>query len=286
MLFEHKSKIIRVLNTNAVLVKERKGQEVILLGAGIGFKQKPGGIVDESKIEKQFVLEDKQQQSRFQKLLNDIPQEYILVAEQIITLGQNMLSVKLNESIHISLADHIHTAVENQKMGVQIPNNLLLDIRSCYTSEYEVACHGLDMVETSLGTRLPEDEAGFIAMHFVNAEYGGENTNVKKVITFVNEINQFVLKELQITPDESSLSYYRYMTHLKFFAQRVMKEEHYDDGVDLLLETLLPRYQREYACCQKVAAYIREHYQYEANSSEQIYLTVHLAHLTGGKTQL
>ena len=44
--------IERVLNTNAVLSRNGEGEEIILLGAGIGFKQKPGGEVDMAKAEK------------------------------------------------------------------------------------------------------------------------------------------------------------------------------------------------------------------------------------------
>lgn len=53
-------------------------------------------------------------------------------------------------------------------------------------------------------------------MHFVNAQYGKENTNVKKIITFVRDVNNFILNELDIKPDEDSLFYHRYMTHLNF----------------------------------------------------------------------
>ena len=198
----HPMKILRVINTNSVLVKDSDGNETILLGAGIGYKQRPGKPVDETKIEKCFVLKDKTQQNRFQALVNNIPQEYIIVAEQIISLAKSLHNMKLNESIHISLADHIHTAILNMQDGVAIPNPLILDLKRYYSEEYGVALQGIDIIENNLGYRLPEDEAGFIAMHFVNAQYGNENTNVKKMIEFVREINQFILDELDVRPDE------------------------------------------------------------------------------------
>lgn len=273
-------KIIRVLNTNSILTRDKNGEEIVLLGAGIGFKHKPGDSVDESKIEKQFVMKDEAQQTRFKELVNNIPQEYILVAEQIISLAKGLNNTKLNESIHISLADHIHNAIINMQDGIMIPNNLLWDIKRYYTAEYEIAMEGLNIIENELKCRLPEDEAGFIAMHFVNAEYGNENTNVKRIIEFVKEINQLILAELNVTPDENSLNYYRYMTHLKFFAQRVTENIHYKEEDNVILENVLSKYTKEYNCSKHVAKYIQDNYNYKANDDEILYLTVHLAHIT------
>lgn len=273
-------KITRVLNTNSVLSKDAGGNEIVLLGVGLGFKHKIGDHVDEDKIEKQFVLKDKAQQFRFQELVNKIPPDYIMVAEQIISLGKLHYTMKLSESIHISLADHIHTAVINKKNGIQIPNSLLLDIKHYYADEYRIALEGLDLIKEKLGCALPDDEAGFIAMHFVNALYGSENTNIKKMLQFVSQINELILNDLGVSPDENSLNYYRYMTHLKFFAQRVITNLHYDEEDTIILDTILSKFQKEYSCSKKVCEYIKEKYNYKATNNEILYLAVHLTHLT------
>lgn len=205
--------ITRVLNTNAVLSADSDSNEIVLLGRGIGFKARPGDNVDETKIEKRFTLNDKKQLSRFRELLEQIPSEYIFVAEQAISFAKRFYNLQLNESIHISLADHLHSAVENAKLGIQIPNSLLLDIKQYYPREYEIGQQTITFVDDKLHIKLPEDEWGFVAMHFVNAQYGKENTNVKKIITFVRDVNNFILNELDIKPDEDSLFYHRYMTH-------------------------------------------------------------------------
>jgi beta-glucoside operon transcriptional antiterminator len=273
-------KITRVLNTNSILTQDAAGEEIVLLGAGIGFKKKPGDDVDLAKIEKRFVMKDKSKQEHYQELVNNIPQEYIMVAEQIISLGKNIHNMKLNESIHIALPDHIHMSIVNLQNGITIPNSLLLDIRRFYPNEYEIAVTGLELIKNELGYELPEDEAGFIAMHFVNAQYDKENTNVKKVIELVKVIHKLVLTELNVTPDENSLNYYRYMTHIKFFAQRVIENFHYENDDSTILDSILIRYPKEYMCSRKVCNYVKEHYNYKASHDELIYLTVHLVHLT------
>lgn len=272
-------KIIRILNTNAVLTQDENGDEIILLGAGIGFKCRVGDAVEERKIEKRFIMKDKVHQSRFQELINGIPQDYVMIAEQIISLGVAH-QMKLNESIHISLADHIHTSIENLKIGITIPNALILDIRHFYPDEYEIAIKALALIKEQLGYELPKDEAGFIAMHFVNAQYGTESVNIKKTIQFVREINELVMLELKADVDEMSLNYYRYMTHLKFFAQRVISNQHYQDDTGSILDTLLISFKKEYACAKKVAKYVKSNYNYQVGRDELLYLTVHLAHLS------
>ena len=273
-------KIIRVLNTNSVLTRDPNGEETILLGAGIGFKHRPGDDVDESRIEKKFVLKDREHQSRFEELVNSIPQEYIMVAEQLISLGKTLHNMKLGESIHLSLPDHIHTAVINKQNGIVIPNTLLLDIRQFYMNEYEIGIRGLELIRDQFQCELPEDEAGFIAMHFVNAQYGSENTNAKKIICLVRELNELILRELNMSPDENSLNYYRYMTHLKFFAQRIVRNYHYQSEDNSILDAMLLKYPKEYMCSKKVCNYVKKNYGYKANHDEIIYLTIHLTHLT------
>lgn len=273
-------KITRVLNTNAVLTTDPQGEETILLGAGIGFKHKPGDAVEEAKIEKRFVLKDKDHQSRFEELINSIPQQYIMVAEAIISLGRSLYDMRLSESIHISLPDHIYTAISNKENGIVVPNTLLLEIQQFYMNEYELGCRALELIHQELGCELPVDEAGFIAMHFINAQYGSENTNAKKIIRLVRELNNLVLQELKVTPDETSLNYYRYMTHLKFFAQRIVQNRHYEGDEDTLLDAILLKYPKEYLCSRKVCSYVKNNYNYKPSHGELIYLTVHLARLT------
>lgn len=118
-------------------------------------------------------------------------------------------------------------------------------------------------------------------MHFVTAQQKEANLNAKKVIGFVREINDRILAQLNIETDKNSISYYRYMTHLKCFAQRVLQNYHYpDDSESTILQTLMEQYPREYACSKNVCEYIREKYGYNAGADEEIYLAVHLARLS------
>lgn len=272
--------ITRVLNTNAVLSKNEADEEIVLLGAGVGFKSRPGDIVDITKVEKQFIMNNKQHQSRFQKMIESIPNEYILVSEHIISLAKNMYNMTLNESIHISLADHIYNAVRHANQNIFLTNALLNDIKQLYKKEYDIASQSILLIKEQLHCELPEDEAGFIAMHFINAQLATENMNVDHLVEFTKKLNDMIKEELSITFDEASLSYYRYITHLRFFAYRILQNvEYQDDNLDFI-KPLLLQYPKEYRCAKKVCKYIKTNYHYAITKNEILYLTIHLAQLT------
>ena len=130
--------INRVLNTNTVLTTDTNGDEIVLLGAGLGFKRKPGDSVDQKKVEKQFILRDKRNRSSFEKLMERIPHEYVVLAEKLISEAKTVYGLELNESIHIALPDHIHSAVENYRDGLVITNPLTLELRQFYPEEYSL----------------------------------------------------------------------------------------------------------------------------------------------------
>lgn len=49
-------KVDRIYNNNVIQVQSEQGQEIIVMGRGIGFQKKVGDAIDTSLIEKTFVL--------------------------------------------------------------------------------------------------------------------------------------------------------------------------------------------------------------------------------------
>ena len=62
-------KIIRVLNTNAVVSLNHEGREIIITGAGIGFKKKKGQELDKALIDKVYYLQNAEDNSRLQQVV-------------------------------------------------------------------------------------------------------------------------------------------------------------------------------------------------------------------------
>lgn len=200
-------KIAKVINNNVISVLNERGQELVVMGRGIAFQKKPGEMVDESRIEKIFRLDNKDISDRFKTLLDEIPIEFMEVSEEIISFAKMRLGKKLNESIYVSLTDHIHFAIERHKKGLDIKNALLWETKRLYRDEYSIGKEALDMIKHKTGVELPEDEAAFIALHIVNAELNEEMPNIVNITKVMQEILNLVKYHFHIDFDEESLHY-------------------------------------------------------------------------------
>lgn len=275
-------KIEKILNTNAVIAQNEHHESVLLLGSGLGFKKKPGEKAEEDRVEKWFVLKEKSSVAQFEKIVESIPEDYIMAAEEIIEFGKRLNpDLKFSEHIHLSLVDHLYNAAENLKEGIVIPNTMLEDIANFYPREYSIGIEGLKIAKLRLGVEFPEDEAGFVAMHFVMAQQGNEHTNIRKMLQLVHELDQMIREDLDVDTNPESLAYFRYMTHLKFFAQRVVQNVHYNEQnlSDSVVNVLAMQYPEEYRVSKKVLRFVEQKYGYSGGKEEDLYLAVHLARI-------
>ncbi len=75
-------KIIRVLNTNAVVSVDSQGMELIMTGPGIGFKKRKGENIDQSLVDKTYHLENKEESKRHRKSKRDFGVPWIVKEEK------------------------------------------------------------------------------------------------------------------------------------------------------------------------------------------------------------
>jgi len=270
--------IHRVINNNVVSTKEYGQLEKIVMGRGIGFKKKIGDSIDSEKIEKTFILSNQDDLKKFRELVNEIPIEYMILTEEIITYAKASLGKRLNDLIYVSLVDHIYTAIERKKEGIAVKNAMLWDIKRFYPDEYKIGLKALEMVEDKFNVDLSEDEAGFIALHLVNASLDDSNfEEVVKISEIVQQISNIVKYEFKINFNEESVYFYRFITHLKFFAQRVIKGKTFDDGVDDDLFLMVKnKYKNSYECVGKIDEFLQNVYGYKLSNEETLYLTIHI----------
>ena len=209
--------IQKVINNNIVSAYDEMGREVVVMGRGLGFGAKPGMTVDPSRTEKIFRIESSGVVQKFKELIADMPLEHAEISNDIIAYAESTLKLELNQSIYVTLTDHINFAIERYRKGIVFENALLWEIKRFYAQEYELGQYAVRLIGEKLKIFLPEDEAGFIALHFVNAEYG---TNIQDAVRFPNlvrDILDIVISELKISLDEKSLHYERFVTHINFF---------------------------------------------------------------------
>ncbi|WP_209122731.1 BglG family transcription antiterminator LicT [Alkalihalobacillus sp. BA299] len=269
-------KIEKILNNN-VIVSIKDKQEVIVMGRGIAYNKRTGDDINEEQIEKIFTLEDADITKKFKTLIADIPMEYMELSERIINYAKIHLGKKLNDSIYISLTDHIHFAIERYKNNLPIKNGLLWETKHLYKEEFEIGMEALNMICEQFNVILPEDEAAFIALHIVNAQLNEDMTNIVDMTKVIQDILTIVKYHFRMEFDESSLNYYRFITHLKFFAHRLVKGNHYNnEPEDDLLNVIKNKYPEANKCSEKIRKFVEKQYHYELTDEEMLYLTIHI----------
>ena len=185
--------LVTILNNN--------DKESVVMGRGIAFQKKKGDEIDDTKVEKIFVLENNNVNDKFLKLINDIPVECIEVAEEIISYAEENL-------------------------------------------------------ETTLNQDMPE---------------------IVNMIKVTEEILKIVIYHFNIEFDEESINYYRFLTHLKFFTQRLFNGNYYEDYDNELFDMMSIKYPESYECVKKIKKFIYDTYGNNLTKEEMLYLIVHIS---------
>lgn len=271
-------RVSKILNNNLVLSKNEKNEEIIVKGLGIGFRAKRGDKIDESLIEKIFYPENHQNSIQIQQYLLSIPEEYLDFVQKFVDkVREREPDLHLNNSIYLSLSDHIMGTVERFGNGICLKNVLLLDIQQLYKKEYEYGLNMVEEVNRTFHVQLPADEAGFIALHFVNAEEGQQNNDSYQIAMIVNQVQEIVKTFFSdITFNESSLYYQRFLTHLKYFAQRYLHKELPYDEDENLFQIIQEQCREAYGCVKLIYLMMEEKYHYALSKEEMVYLSIHI----------
>ncbi|AGF54498.1 BglG family transcription antiterminator LicT [Clostridium saccharoperbutylacetonicum] len=271
--------IKKIFNNNAILAKDSEKNEIVVMGRGIGFKKNVGDKLDENLIEKTFILKQKDASEKFKLLLEDIPTEHVSLCYDIIEYAKNILGVELNDYIYVTLTDHISYTLKLFDEGLNRPNPLIWEIKKFYSKEFEIGLKALEFIESETEKKLPEDEACNIALHLINAQVNKKGNNVKdiaKQAKMIQDILNIVKYTYNIELDEKSLNYERFVTHLRFFFQRLNKEEKIENEDDFLLKQIKVKYKKAYECMLKIQTYLNK----DLSDEEQLYLTIHIQRVT------
>ncbi len=271
-------KILKVINNNVVSAYNEQGKEVVVTGKGVGFQKKAGDMINPEQIEKIFRLDD-DHTNEFEALIKDIPYEYIRVAGKIISNAKKCLDKKLSKNIYIGLTDHMNYAITRAKQNIRVENALLWEIKRFYHQEYQIGLDALDIIKKELGVSLPEDEAGFFALHIVNAEIGADMRNTAKAPDIIKDVLNIVSYTLGVEMDENSLSYERFITHLKFFLERILSGKTYEEGYYELNDMVKDNFPESYRCALRIQTYIKARLHYEVCEEELTYLAVHIQNI-------
>lgn len=278
-------RVKKTINNNILCAIDEKGNELIVVGRGLGFKRKVGEFIDPAAVEKTYRMEGKAEQRRLRELVEQIPLEHLRLTEELIEEIRASIPQPLNESLLITLADHISFAIRRKEQGVEFSNPLSGSIMCYYPTEYQLGRRCLEKIQQRCRIQLNPDEASFIALHIVNAELNTDMSEMYEITKLIEGTIAVVEGYYQKTFDRESLAFSRFVVHLRYFAQRLFQNQMMQDGTgeqDALFRQLIARNcKQHYQCALQIAEYLKKTWQKDLSDEELVYLTIHLKRIAG-----
>ena len=269
-------RIKQIVNNN-VVVSEDKSGEIIVIGKGIGFNGRVGEVIDPSKIEKTYVLQSDTQDSNMKVLLSEIPYEIVRFGIKATDYIMRCSSRKINRRIMIPLTDHIYACL--QRKDIRFDKSIAYNVRFLYREEYKIAEDVVDMLNSDFDCDVDMEEAAFITLHIVNAQLDTDISQVYRATDIISTAVATVEEYFNIRLDNSDINFIRFVTHLQFFAKRMVKNTALEEEDMDINKHINLRYANEYNCAKLIGERIKEKYQCEIDQNEYTYLTIHIARL-------
>ena len=265
-------KIKKILNNNAVVVLD-EGQEKIAIGAGVAFNKSKNDIVNQHHIEKLFVLKENQ---KLEQLLQRIPEEHFILAEEIISYAEKQLSTELNDHVYIALSDHLSFAIDRHKQGMELKNKLLDEIKVLYPREFSIGLWAIDYVHEKTNSKLPIDEAAFIALHIHTMKLqGGDLRNTIRQTSIVKDMVDTIEEFLGVEIHGDPLSYERLITHLRFALIRT-EEKRASTMDEEMLIMIKKKFEQSFLCASRVSEGLSATHGIVLPEEELGYITLHI----------
>lgn len=276
-------KVIKVLNNSVLMAVDDAGNEVILMGKGLGYAKSIGCDLNDAEIEKVFVLRDRSLLNDIIRLATEIDSLYFELARATIDYAVQKYHMKLMDHIYLSLTDHISFAVRRFQENKAFRSFYFLEMKQFNPRECEIAKYCLDLIEERVGVRLPDGELGYIAFHFINAQQNNPYRDMDlQILEVVQDILDIIKYDLKIVYDTDSIAYSRLVTHLRLFAQRAVTGSFVKDNEqDFLYDQIIDTCQQSYKCVKKIGIYINKQFHVTLTKQEELYLVIYIHRLMG-----
>ncbi|MBU4335617.1 MAG: PRD domain-containing protein [Actinobacteria bacterium] len=275
-------KVRKVFNNNVVLAVDHHDAEHVLLGRGLGFQVTPGTPVDESLVEKRFVVSDQAHTpEKLAAFVAEIPLADIEVTEEILRTARERLGAHVADHVLVPLADHVSFALRRVREGAPaIEYPLRWEVKHLYPAEVAFGREALEIIARRTGVVLPDVEAVPLALHFVNAQFGTDLDSTVRMTEVLGEILGLIQATFAVDIDAESVAVARFVTHLRYLFLRERHGGLLSGMADDLPDTVRTARPREFACAEKVAALLGERYGWTLTGEELLYLALHVYRLT------
>lgn len=273
-------RVLKILNNNYLLVEDENGREQIVMGKGLRFCNEAGKELKGENIQKTFLLKDKKAVRDWEQMLENVSETYAEAVQFSISLADEAMPGKINEQVFITLFDHLIFALERLEKHVVLQNRLLWEVRQFYPKEYALGVKMIDYLNHKLDVSMPEEEAGNIAFHLVNAQT--ENPDMEQTmlaVRMLKDISNIVRFTFPEKIKTDSIHYSRFVTHIQFFLQRILDNKMLSDNNLSIFEQITVESPESYSCANRIGNYIKGSLAVEISREELLYLTIHIARI-------
>lgn len=278
--------IKKVLNSSVVLVENEQHHEFIILGKGLGYGRSAGEVLADTVDKQVFIPVDNQKSKYLLDMLSDLPYELLDITQAITAEASRFLGKRLNENLYFMLADHLAFAIDRQKNKLHITNRVFWEIKNFYPDEFSLGVKAIDMIKERMAVELPEEEAANIAFHLVNAQAGNdEKYDSSKIAKLIGEVLNIVRFSLNRDFNPDNIHYIRFITHIKFFAERYFTGSMLENSDDSLYMQLNQRYRQEMEIARKVDRFIAQKYGHAITHEEITFLIIHINRIMMSQAQ-
>ena len=268
--------ITKVLNSNAVLVRDERGMERVLIGKAIGYGRKRGTEVPPDAADQEFLALPDADHRHLVELMGAIDPDFVSLTREIVRQAQ-AAGLDLDPHIYLTLTDHMNFAVASAKAGRPNLNRLTWEMQTIYPRHYALARRTVAFLRRRWRVELPEDEAAAIAFHLVNADSTQAASDSMRVAELVRSVVTIVSNAAGLNLREGDLHYARFVTHLQYFAERFYAGALLDTRESLLYRTLREQAPRAVETGERVREFMLAAHRAEIPDEEIAYLALHIA---------
>lgn len=273
----------QILNNNIALV-DRGGHESIVYSTGISFKKKVGQQLDDSEVERVYVLDSKDRLEHFSYLLSQSDEQTTALVNELVSFGEKEVGTKANDYLYLALLDHIVFALSRAKKGQFIRSPLAWEVKKFYPVYFKIGLHALELMHELYKIEFPEDEAISIALHFVNLQENQIDLDGKlENMEILRDMLNIIKYHFNMNFDETSMTYLRLVTHLQYFIERLRLNNPYEEKASLLFQQVKELYPESFAAIEKIAIYVKGRFNQELSKEELTYLMIHINRVTERK---
>ncbi len=266
-------KILKVVSNNCLLVKDGD-HEMMIIAKGIGFKRSQ----DES-ISKHTAVEKTYQLISDRDFQNQSAQPELIVrktAEILNIIGEHTEVDGLEDTFK-SLSNHISAMLIRIEHGENIRNPFHSETKILYKESYDCSVKIAKDIEDKLSIVLPDAEIDFLTLYVHSMQSDQETSYVKHLNAIVYDVVDCLEQTESFQLDRNSLNYARFIIHIKFLIQRVLKQEDFTEieGIEVIIE----QYSQHRELGETILKIIESNLDCSLNHQELAYVMLHLARL-------